>query len=574
MPIPESLRESLEEHLAKIYASRAAEALGLVTDVIERRLETLPEAPLAAWSERDVVLITYADQIQGPDHAPLWYLRDFLRRHDLARSINTVHLLPFFPYSSDDGFSVIDYRQVDPAAGTWDDVERLADDVHLMFDLVLNHVSQRSEWFQRYLEGDERYADWFIEVDPAADLSAVTRPRSTPVLTPFDTSRGRRHVWTTFSDDQIDLDFANPAVLAEMIDILLLYVEKGARIIRLDAIAYLWKRIGTPCIHLSETHEVVRLMRSVLDALAPGTLLLTETNVPHAQNVSYFGAGDEAQMVYQFSLPPLMLDALLTGDARPLIRWLAGIETPGEGTTFFNFTASHDGVGVRPLEGLVPPSRVDALAGAIRERGGDVSTRRREDGVDSPYELNVAYFDALSGPGLDHSQHARRFLASQLVMLALRGVPGIYFHSLVATPNDAEGVTRTGRARSINRHKFMADELESTLAGADSPQRIVFDNYRRALEVRTRQPAFHPEAEQVAYETDLPAVIAFRRTSLDHRQQILVLANAGDRRLEIGLSQFGTRGACRDLLTGSESRSIADRLTLAPWQVAWLEERL
>ena len=572
MPIPESQRNALRRHLAVIYGGRAEDALEQLEAVIQRNRPTIEGKNRRPWSERDIVLITYADQIRGPVLTPLHDLHKFLRRHDLFGTISTIHLLPFFPYSSDDGFSVIDYRQVDPQVGIWRDVERLGGDVQLMFDLVLNHVSPKSHWFGEYRQGSEPYTNWFIEVDPGADLSAVTRPRSTPLLTQVETSRGSRHVWTTFGDDQIDLNFANPQVLAEVVDILLFYVEKGARIIRLDAIAYLWKRIGTSCIHLPESHEVVKLMRSVLDSVAPGTLLLTETNVPHEENVSYFGHGDEAHMVYQFSLPPLLLDALLTGDAHYLVRWLANLQQPEPGMTFFNFTASHDGVGVRPLEGLVPPERVDALADAARARGGHVSTRRRPDGTEAPYELNISYFDALGEPsGLNPQRHARRFLASQLVMLALRGIPGVYFHSLVATPNDHAGVEQTSRARSINRHKFSPDELEAAIVHPGSAQQIVFDAYRRALSVRICQPAFHPEAEQIVFVPDDPALVAFCRTSLDGGQKIQVLANTSDKPLEVDLAALGMVGSSRDLLAEAESPLIGERLTLGPWQVAWLE---
>ena len=330
-------------------------------------------------------------------------------------------------------------------------MQALAGQVDLMFDLVLNHVSRRSQWFQRYLEGSSPYDRYFIEVDPQADVSQVTRPRSLPLLTPVQTARGERHVWTTFSADQMDLNFAEPAVLLEMLDLLLFYAAEGARIIRLDAIAYLWKKIGTSCIHLPQTHEVVKLMRSVLADVAPHVLLLTETNVPHAENIAYFGAGDEAHMVYQFSLPPLLLDALVSEDATSLMRWLAALKPPPSGNTFFNFTASHDGIGVRPLEGLVPEERIAQLSAAVRARQGHVGTRRDAHGNDKPYELNITYLDALrDDAGAFSPAQIQRFLTSQAVMLALQGIPGVYFHSLVGTPNDVAAVPREAASRVVS----------------------------------------------------------------------------------------------------------------------------
>lgn len=572
MPIADGFRQRTMKRLTRLYGSDADRCFERIRELAGRYCLPTTDRSEPIWTERDVVLITYGDQIQQPGRSPLASLDDFLHEHRLSELIDTVHLLPFFPFSSDDGFSVIDYRQVDPRLGSWDDVGKLSQSCSLMFDLVLNHCSQQSAWFQHYLTGRDPYDKYFVEADPEADLSGVTRPRSTPVLTPFETSRGPRHVWTTFSSDQVDLNFANPNVLIEMLDILLFYVSQGARIIRLDAIAYLWKEIGTSCIHLPETHTVVKLMRDLLDEFAPGTILLTETNVPHEENVSYFGDGDEAQMVYQFSLAPLLLDAFLTGDTGGLSDWLSNLRPARPGTTFFNFTASHDGIGVRPLEGLVSRQRLNQLVEAVRARGGLVSTKRNPDGTDSPYELNVTYFSALGEPdGLSAELHARRFLTSQAIMLALKGIPGIYFHSLVGTPNDTQGVQQTGRSRSINRRKFADDELRHILEDEHSAQRQVFDGYRRLLRARISQPAFHPDAEQQLVDVGDSAVIAFRRTSLDQSQTVLVLANVSDRPVTIDLSPFADDRLQTNLLSGMPVAQ--DRFEMEPYGSAWLSGR-
>ncbi|HID24087.1 MAG TPA: hypothetical protein EYP14_17030, partial [Planctomycetaceae bacterium] len=436
--------------------------------------------------------------------------------------------------------------------------------------------SRQHPWFQAYLAGETPYDEYFIEIDPDTDLSAVVRPRSSPLLTSVETNRGVRHVWTTFSDDQIDLNYANPAVLMEMLSILLEYVQHGARIIRLDAIAYLWKRIGTPCIHLPEVHLVVKLMRRLLDAVAPGTLVLTETNVPHKENISYFGDGDEAHIVYQFSLAPLLLDAYLSGDAQPLMRWLQEIREDDSlppKTTFLNFTASHDGIGVRPLEGLVSEDRFERLIQAVTARGGLVSTRRNSDGADTPYELNITYFDALGEPdGLAPDRHARRFLSTQAVMLALRGIPAVYFHSLTATPNDRDGVQRTGHARAINRRRFTRKELEGLVGKVDSPQHIVFSEYKRMLARRTAQPAFHPDAAQRVVEVGDPALISFLREDAASGQRIWVVANAGAHERRLDLSALPDFQARADLLSGAALESNRGELTLSGWQAVWLTD--
>ncbi|MFO1491267.1 MAG: sugar phosphorylase [Kiritimatiellia bacterium] len=483
-------------------------------------LEPRCAAPHVSWSERDAVLITYADGVSDGATPPLTALRRFLAAH-AGGAFSTVHLLPFFPSSSDDGFSVVHFRTVDPVAGAWADVRALGEDHALMFDLVLNHASRRSNWFHDFDAGIAPACDYFITADPAADLSAVVRPRTHPLLTPVAAQGSIRHLWTTFSDDQLDLNYANPDLLFEILDILLFYVSQGARILRLDAVAYLWKRPGTPCVHLPETHEIVKLMRDLVDIAAPGTLLLTETNVPHAENISYFGDGDEAHLVYQFSLPPLLLLAFLDGDATALTRWAAHLAPPPAGCTFFNFTASHDGIGVRPLQGLADDHAIDRLAGHVRARGGQVSMKSNPDGSESPYELNTTWFDALGLPGDSPALHLARFLCSQIIALSLQGIPAVYLHSLTATPNDQEGFARTGRARTLNRKRWNTAELEELIADDTTPCATALRELTRVLRLRASCPAFHPDQPQQVLTLD-PRLFVVQRGGPDG---VLLIAN-------------------------------------------------
>ena len=561
----------LHPQLSALYADRTDVAVKGVSQLLEKYAATLPQKTGPRWTERDVVLIAYGDQVQKTDKSSLAVLAEFLETTSVDQLVNTVHILPFCPYSSDDGFSVIDFRQIDPKLGHWQDLKHLGQRVELMFDLVLNHVSQKSEWFQQYLAGKSPYDQFFIEVEPDVDLKDVTRPRSTPLLTPFETSRGVRHVWTTFSADQVDLNYACPELLIEMLDVLFYYVQQGARIIRLDAIAYLWKVAGTSCIHLQQTHEFIRIVRKLMDSLAPHVLLLTETNVPHEENVSYFGLGDEAHMVYQFSLPPLLLDAILSHDSGTLTRWLGTLGETPQGTTYFNFTASHDGIGVRPLEGLVSPQRLQRLADAAKACGGVVSNRRKPDGSNVPYELNVTYWDALGNQEPESPEvHVRRFLASQAIMLALRGVPGIYFHSLVGTPNDSEGAAESGQPRRINRRKYQFDELLHRLRDSGSTQAKVFAGYKHLLATRIQQPAFHPDGAQQVLEFHDPAILGFLRTSPDESQKILVLANLSDSSRKVDLAAHFPKAQLRDLVK-EPGKSSPDPLPMEPYQVAWLD---
>lgn len=595
----------MDEKLQQLYGDRSPQVAASIRELLERRRHAAarndsdesPTESLQRWSQRDVVLITYGDQVK-PDfqvgqeanqsRTALQTLFQFLDQHGLFDRLSTVHFLPCFPYSSDDGFSVIDYRAVDPELGSWDDVHLFRDRGSVMLDFVCNHISQHSEWFQRYRQGDPDYANFFIEAEPNDErLQQVTRPRSLPLLTPVETSRGEKHVWTTFSDDQIDLNYAEPAVLLEVLDILLEYVQHGARIIRLDAIAYLWKELGTTCIHLENTHVVVKLMREVLEQFAPDVLVLTETNVPHKENVSYFGNGDEAHMVYQFSLPPLLLDAFLNEDAVPLKTWLAGLEAPPVGATYFNFTASHDGVGVRPLEGLVDDARRDRLVEKIRARGGRVNMRRNPDGTDSPYEMNIAYVDAVrpeaddlaagdcdaaneSAESVLRALHAQRFLASQAVMMALQGMPAVYFHSLVGTQNDYAGVEASGGInRRINRRKFTLSELTQRLDDETSLQGVIFAGMQQLLEVRTAQPAFHPDAAQIYIETQHGNLLAFERVATS--QSILVVVNFGREPTEFSVPE-SYHGAVNLLSSATGQPEVDESVNLLPAEVVWLSK--
>ncbi|TWU33407.1 alpha-amylase family glycosyl hydrolase [Novipirellula artificiosorum] len=564
--------ETIKDLLRELYGHVPGELLSGIEALMQTTADSNPSETMSTnslWSEQDVVLISYADQIRSDDACPLETLRSFLIENELDDQIRCVHLLPFFPYTSDDGFSVVDYLEVDQDSGNWDEIARIGESFDLMFDLVLNHCSQSHAWFRRYLNGDPDYESFFIDQDPSMDLSAVTRPRSLPLLTPFESSTGEKHIWTTFSADQVDLNYANPHVMLRMLETLVEYGRRGARIIRLDAIAYLWKIVGTSCIHLPQTHAAVRLMRAVLDQAVPGTLVLTETNVPHVENIRYFGSGDnEAHMVYQFSLPPLLLDAIHSGDTSALQQWLKTLSPPSSTTTFFNFTASHDGIGVRPLEGLVAPERVRALAEVVRNAGGRVNTRRNADGTDAPYELNITYLDAVADRrSVSPAEHSRRFLATQAIMLAMQGVPAVYFHSLVGTPNDEEGVRQSGQNRSINRHKYRRDELEGALADVDSLQRRVFDGYRRLLNVRKTLVAFHPNASQTVLELPVDGLLGFLRKSASG-ETVAVIANLSDQPKTIDASVIGYTAAF-DVLAEETLRTLGE-IALRPFQVRWI----
>jgi glucosylglycerate phosphorylase len=537
--------------LNHIYGADLAAHVALrLQNLVEQYRQRIPSPVETRLTEHDAFLITYADQVCQSGEKPLKTLGEFCKTnlHDL---ISGMHILPFFPWSSDDGFSVMDYRSVDPSLGNWQDVEQIGDSFRLMVDGVINHISVQGDWFQAFLKDELPYCNYFLTMDEKADLSRVVRPRNLPLLTDFITTAGKRHVWTTFSADQADLDYHNPEVLLEIIDILLMYAERGAQFIRLDAIAYLWKEIGTTCIHLPQTHAIVRLLRAVLDEVAPHVFIITETNVPHTDNISYFGDGyNEAQCVYNFALPPLVLHTFRTGDSSVLSHWSSDLDLPSERTTFFNFLASHDGIGLNPARGILSPTDIDALVDQALAHNGLISYKQNPDGTQSPYELNINFFDALSDPNGDEPLELQidRFMAAQAIMLSLRGIPGLYFHSLFGSRNWCEGVQVTHHNRSINRQKLELHELVDELVDQSSLRSQVYGRYRSLLFQRAASTAFHPNGKQSILNVG-SGVFAVLRNSPDGAQQVLCLQNVTAQTQVVSLTN--------------------KTITLAPYQTLW-----
>ena len=554
-------------YLKAIYGDKSASHIeSRLQKMIEQYRGRIPKPADPSLSERDSLLITYGDQVQDSSKSHLQILNEFCESH-LRGVVSGIHILPFYPWSSDDGFSVKDYRAVDTALGTWNDVEKISHSFRLMFDGVINHYSAQGEWFQKFLHDEKPYRDYFFTVDGDPDLSKVVRPRALPLLTEYETASSRRRVWTTFSADQVDLDFRNPDVLLEIFDVLLMYAERGAQFIRLDAIAYLWKEIRTSCIHLPQTHAVIQLLRAVLDDVAPHVRLITETNVPHADNISYFGDGmNEAQLVYNFALPPLVLHTFHTGDTGILNQWASGLELPSEQTTFFNFLASHDGVGLNPARGILSAAEIDALVNKTLAHGGLISYKQNTDGTQSPYEMNINYFDALSNPFGDEpiEIQVNRFIAAQAIMLSLIGLPGIYFHSLFGSRNWREGVQITNHNRTINRQKLERVELEEELISPVSLRYQVFTRFRQMLLVRSSSAAFHPHGSQKVLDVG-NGIFALSRISPDGTNNVLCLQNVTqqEQRIENLINK-----TARDLLT---NRSQSSEIILQPYQTMWLE---
>ncbi len=574
MSISKKNREIIEEKLTFIYGEKRSKKI--ITE-IEKLLKkyyknfSFQNKKKIFLNEKDVVLITYGDNIQATNKNPLQSLFKFADEY-IDQTINIIHILPFYPYSSDDGFSVIDYKKVNPALGNWKDIEDIGQKFNLMFDLVVNHISSESIWFKEYLKGNPKYDDYFISVDKNTDLSSVTRARTHLLLTKFKRKGEEIYLWTTYSPDQIDINFANENVLLEIIDVILFYASKRARVIRLDAIGHIWKKLGTTCINLKETHYIIQLIRIVLDEIFPDTILLTQTNVPHKENISYFSNGyNEAQLVYQFALPLLVLHTFYTGDASRLLEWASRLKNVSDKTAFFNVLATHDGLGVVPVKAILTDKEITDIADNIKERGGYISYKTAEDGSKKPYEMNITYYSAIADSKNSEELNIKKFLASQAIILSLLGIPGIYIHSLFGTENYLEEVEETGHKRTINRKKFQYNKLKEDLANSDSREHKIFTEFIKLIHKRKSEKAFHPNGKQEVLFLK-KGIFSLLRTSADGKEKIITLHNVTNNMQKFCFkkNQYGlNKKEYFDII--SEKIIDIEKISLKPYQIMWLK---
>ena len=573
----EQLKNKLIQQLETIYqgitlAEAAADIADALIDIMRLTSHVAAPKPFTNhWSESDIILITYGDSIISQKQPPLKTLKTFLDTY-LKSTINSVHILPFFPYSSDDGFSVIDYSSVNESLGTWQDITQISEQYQLMSDLVINHCSSRSAWFDNFIKGEGVGHDFFFTAHPDDDLSEVVRPRTSPLLKEVETGQGKKFVWCTFSHDQVDFDFRHPEVLKTFASIIRQYLDNGVKIFRFDAIAFLWKVVGSKSINLPQTHEVVRLLRTLIEAAEPHAIIITETNIPNTQNLTYFGNANEAHGIYNFSLPPLLLNTLLTGNCLYLKRWLMSMPPAQDGTLYFNFIASHDGIGLRPAEGLLSDAELDSLIHTVENFGGKISWRSTENGEQKAYEMNIALYDALQGTVDGKDQwNFERFICAHAIMFGLEGIPGIYIHSMLGTQNDTKKLANTHHNRSINRHRWQEDILELALANKNLHHHKVLSTLKTLLDIRIKQPAFHPNATQFTLHLGLQ-LFGFWRQSLNRKQSIFCVSNISNQPVILPLSELNliTTESWYELISQRKICELNQEMTLAPYQTVWI----
>ncbi|EPX7432678.1 sugar phosphorylase [Listeria monocytogenes] len=510
-------------------------------------------------SEKNVYLIAYGDSIFEKNKHPLQTLNEFLQEY--AQDVITdVHLLPIFPSTSDDGFSVTDYKQIDEQLGDWDDVQKMSENFRVMLDFVANHMSKSSDWFKRFSDNEAPYNQFSIEKDSQFDYKNVTRPRTSPLFHQYENGK---ELWTTFSEDQLDLNVRNIDCLVALTDVLLFYASKQATSIRLDAIGFLWKTSGTTCMHLPETHEIISLWRLLIDELYPNLQIITETNVPHEENISYFGDGEnEANMVYQFPLPPLVLHTFTCHDTTKLSKWAKSISQVSSTATYFNFLASHDGIGMRPATGILSDEEINSLVQKAVQNGGQVSYKDNADGTQSVYELNINYGEALQNPGEDTTEElvTKKIIAAHSILLTLQGVPAIYYHSLLGSKNDLVGYEESGINRRINREKLEKNQLVHELE-TDTYRQTIFTSLKKLVQIRRNHAAFSPFATQEILDLG-PDVFAIKRES--EEECIYGIINVTSHNIRKTLAFSGT-----NLLT---NQPVASELDLTAYEVVWIKK--
>ncbi|WP_082233269.1 sugar phosphorylase [Halobacillus massiliensis] len=556
------LLQKIELHLEKIYHQVNEKDLSLFKDLIDRWSKEKWQAAEAP-SEENIYLIAYGDSVIHKNEPTLPVLHKFLTE-EAGDLITDVHLLPMFPYTSDDGFSVVDYRLIDPKLGEWNDINRFSRDFRMMYDFVANHISQSSHWFKGYLNDDPKYKNYFIPEDPDFDTSQVVRPRTSPLFHQYE---NEKTAWTTFSEDQVDVNFKHIPVLVEMTDILLEYAYNGAAGIRLDAIGFIWKESGTSSIHLPQAHEIIKLWHTILNAFKPNTQIITETNVPHKENISYFGnSEDEANMVYQFSLPPLVLYSLMTHNARKLSDWAKTINKVSDDATYFNFLASHDGIGMRPAEGILTEQEKQSLVEQVQRNGGKVSYKSNPDGSQSVYELNINYSEALINKGEDTTEdlQIQKMLAAHSILLSVIGVPAIYYHSLLGSSNDYQGLKQSGIPRRINREKLEYETIKKELVSS-SRRSGIFNGLKDMMAVRKQESAFSPYAHQEVIDID-DRIFSLKRRNSESDEEIFFAVNTSTQPV-----QFSNPYKNAEEFTVLHGNRIEETITLGAYEFIWVK---
>ena len=579
----DNLKKRIQNHLIQIYGDihsndeiyRIADNLTSFLSEQYKLLERKKSIDdFNRWSEKSILLITYGDTIYGENKSSLRTLFNFLQKN-CKKNFSIIHILPFFPSSSDHGFSVINYYNVEEKYGDWKDIKNISGNFDVMCDVVLNHGSVKSEWFQNFINGNGDGANYFYTTNAEIDTSKVVRPRTNKLLSKVKTVNGEKYVWCTFSEDQVDYNFSNFEVIKEFIKIISFYISNGVNVFRFDAVAFIWKKIGSNCINLPETHEIVRLFRTVLDYLSPKSILVTETNTPARENVTYFGNANEAHWIYNFSLPPILIYSILKGDSSILKKLTMTMPPAQLGTSYLNFIASHDGIGLRPAEGILTKKQTESLVRLMEKNGGQTSYRVASNNESKPYEMNISLFDAMKATFKENDEFVfQRFICIHTIMLSLEGVPAFYIHSMFGTKNDQELYKKTQHNRDLNRHSYKEQEVYDFLEDECDYRSKIFKQINILIEIRRKQLAFHPNAVQFTLHLG-KHFYGIWRQSLDKKQSIFCISNLTNKDRKLSLIEINLIGfeEWKDLISDKIINDIDAEIVLKPYQTLWISNQ-
>ncbi|MFW9905101.1 MAG: alpha-amylase family glycosyl hydrolase [Candidatus Thorarchaeota archaeon] len=624
--IPETLKSDIIQKSKILYGNRAQSIFDELVTILESYNQLLALNMMKndfnlekkkKFDFKDIILNIYADSIQGRYGTPLQKLYSFTEAyiHDI---INGVHILPFFPWDTDRGFSVLNYYEVDQRNGSWEDFTSLKNlyDI-LMIDCVINHASINNPLVQKALIGNLEYQDFVItykeEEKPTQDeLLKITRARPTPVLTRYyvlASKEGKRWVtfniplqgieskkvriedtgwvWTTFSRPkspdgvvmtrQVDLNYSNPKVFLEMVRIILFYISKGARWLRLDAIGYLWKKIGTTCLHQPETHIFISLINDILkifDYLQ--IVLIGEVNEPQEKALQYL-CSDETDMIYLFTHFPLAVHAILTGTSQYYMKWIPSLKD-AKGRLFISVLGTHDGMGMKPIGNWLPDDEKTRLQRILTEEYNALPNYALiTGGKKIIYELCSTPWNFINKNNSDESEELqiRRYTAVLALGLMIRGIPSIYINGLLGIPNFTGELDEN---RSINRQILYENYLNEELNYKNSRIFKIFSQIMFLIKIRKNEEAFDPHGPFIPYYIH-DAFVSILLTSSDNIQKIFALVNVTkeDQILKIPLDKIGLdETRFQDIITDQHYEAIKSTKTLEiafkPYQICWLKQ--
>ena len=572
-------RLKLSKLLETVYKDHTTEDLSFICNQLLQILDDFSEKSTyeetskdKKWDESYAVLITYADGVIKEGEATLVTLRDLLSNYFGSLS-KVVHILPFLKSTSDGGFAVSSHKSLEEKFGSWEDLKSFSSKHYLMADLVLNHVSSSHPWVQQFIKCQEPGLSNVLSPSKDLDWKNVIRPRSSSLFSQINTDDGIKQVWTTFGPDQVDLNWLNPKMIIDFLILIITYLSNGIKWLRLDAVGFIWKEPGTTCLHLPKAHSIVKILRILLNDLLKDGVLITETNVPQKENLSYLIPEDEADMAYNFPLPPLLLEAIITSRADILNSWICDWPELPETTTLFNFTASHDGVGLRALEGLMNEQRIKDLLINCEKRGGLVSHRRLSNGEDKPYELNISWWSAMEDSGRDSNRFQyERFLLTQLLVMSLKGVPAFYLPALLASENDIKSFSITGQRRDLNREKFKSEKLSAVFRNPESNAYKNLRYLRNAMDVRSKLPQYHPQSQMECLSKNRGDIVVIKRGFGSNA--IFSIHNMTENKINYRFIDYEFTKLIKndlnmqDYLTSNKYNS--SNIELDPFQVIWL----